>query len=136
MAARGRGGLLFMSSMSALQGSPLVATYAATKAFGLVLAEGLWEELRGQGIDVLAFCAGATRTPNYEASRPAKASRLAPAVMEPAAVAAEALACLGKTPSAIAGRGNRVGSFIMHRLLSRRLAVQIMGRTTRSMYSK
>ncbi len=136
MAARGRGGLLFMSSMSAFQGSPLVATYAATKAFDLVLAEGLWDELRGRGIDVLAFCAGATRTPNYEASQPGKASRLAPAVMEPSAVAAEALACLGKTPSAIAGRGNRLGSLIMHRLLPRRLAVEIMGRTTRSMYSK
>jgi short-subunit dehydrogenase len=136
MAARGRGGLLLMSSMSALQGSPLVATYAASKAFDLVLGEGLWEELRGHGIDVLAFCAGATRTPNYEASQPGKASRLAPAVMEPAAVAAEAIACLGRTPSAIAGRGNRIGSFFMHRLLPRRTAVEIMGRTTRSMYSK
>jgi short-subunit dehydrogenase len=136
MAERGRGGLLLMSSMSALQGSPLVSTYAATKAFGLVLGEGLWEELRGQGIDVLAFCAGATRTPNYEASRPDKISRLAPAVMEPAVVAAEALASLGRSPSAIAGRGNRLGSFIMNRLLPRRVAVEIMGRTTRAMYSK
>jgi short-subunit dehydrogenase len=136
MAARGRGGLLLVSSMSALQGSPLVATYAATKAFDLVLGEGLWEELRERGVDVLAFCAGATRTPNYEASRPRKASRLAPAVMEPAAVVAEALACLGKTPSAIAGRGNRVASLLMHRLLPRRVAVEIMGRATRARYSE
>jgi short-subunit dehydrogenase len=136
MAARGRGGLLLVSSMSALQGSPLVATYAATKAFDLVLGEGLWEELRGHGVDVLAFCAGATRTPNYEASRPEKVPRFAPAAMEPAAVAAEALACLGKTPSAIAGRGNRLASFFMHRLLPRRMAVEIMGRATRSMYEE
>jgi short-subunit dehydrogenase len=134
MAARGRGGLLLVSSMSALQGSPLVATYAATKAFDLVLGEGLWEELRREGVDVLAFCAGSTRTPNYEASQPAKVPRFAPAVMEPAAVAAEALACLGKTPSAIAGRGNRLASLFMHRLFPRRLAVEIMGRATRSLY--
>jgi len=134
MAERGRGGLLLMSSMSALQGSPLVATYAATKAFGLVLGEGLWEEFRGRGVDVLAFCAGATRTPNYAASAPRKASRMAPAVMEPAAVAAEAIAALGTGPSAIAGRGNRIGSFVMNRLLPRRVAIEIMGRTTRAMY--
>jgi hypothetical protein len=136
MADRGRGGLLLVSSMSAFQGSPLVATYAATKAFDLILGEGLWEELREYGVDVLAFCAGATRTPNFEASRPEKAPRFAPAPMEPAAVAEEALARLGKTPSAIAGRGNRIASFFMHRLLPRRLAVEIMGRATRSMYEE
>jgi short-subunit dehydrogenase len=136
MADRGRGGLLLVSSMSALQGSPLVATYAATKAFDLVLGEGLWEELRRHGVDVLAFCAGSTRTPNYEASRPAKTPRFAPKPMEPAAVAEEALARLGKRPSAIAGRGNRIASFFLHRLLPRRLAIQIMGRATRAMYEE
>ena len=33
-----------MTSLAASRGSPLVATYAATKAFDLVLAEGLWDE--------------------------------------------------------------------------------------------
>jgi short-subunit dehydrogenase len=136
MLARGRGGLLLVGSLSGLQGSALVATYAASKAFDLVLGEGLWEELRRDGIDVLTFCAGATRTPNYEASRPRKVSRLAPSVMEPAAVVAEALERLGKTPSAVAGRGNRLASFFMHRVLSRRVAVEIMGRATRARYSK
>jgi short-subunit dehydrogenase len=134
MVARGRGGLLLMSSMSGLQGSPLITTYAATKAFDTVLGEGLWAELRSSGVDVLAFLAGATRTPNYESSRPRKLTRFAPAVMEPAQVAAEALAALGTAPSAIAGRGNRLGSLLMNRLLPRRLAVGIMDRTTRSMY--
>jgi len=136
MLARGRGGLLLVGSLSGLQGSALVATYAATKAFDLVLGEGLWEELRRDGIDVLTFCAGATRTPNYEASRPRKVSRLAPSVMEPAAVVAEALERLGKTPSAVAGRGNRIASFFMHRVLPRRVAVELMGRATRARYSK
>jgi len=134
MVARGRGGLLLMSSMSGLQGTPLIATYAATKAFDLVLGEGLWEELRHAGVDVLSFCAGATRTPNYEASTPRTLSRLAPAVMEPDAVAAEALARLGRCPSAIAGRGNRIGSWFMHRLMSRRRAVETIARATRTLY--
>ncbi|MCA9772427.1 MAG: SDR family NAD(P)-dependent oxidoreductase, partial [Myxococcales bacterium] len=33
MAARGRGGIVWMSSMSSLQGSAMVGSYAATKAF-------------------------------------------------------------------------------------------------------
>jgi len=74
MAARGRGGLLLMSSMSALQGSPFIATYAATKAFDLVLAEGLWAELGREGVDALAFCAGATPSTS-RASRPLPWSR-------------------------------------------------------------
>jgi len=135
MVARGRGGLLLMSSMSGLQGSPLLATYAATKAFDLVLGEGLWEELRESGVDALAFCAGATRTPNYEASAPRRLSKFAPQVMEPGPVAAEALAQLGSVPSAIAGRGNRIASWFIQKLLSRRRAIEIMGRATRAMYS-
>ena len=134
LSVRGGGGMILMSSMSARQGSPGIATYAATKAFGLVLGEGLWDELRSRGVDVLAFCAGATRTPNYEASKPRPLGRFAPQVMEPGAVARDALAQLGAGPSAVAGRGNRFGNFIMGRLLSRRRAVELMGRTTRSMY--
>ena len=42
MATRGRGGIIVMSSMAARIGSPRVATYAATKAFDLILAESLW----------------------------------------------------------------------------------------------
>ena len=135
MRRRGRGGLLLMSSMSAFQGSPLLATYAATKAFDLVLGEALWEELQRHGIDVLAFCAGATRTPNYEASRPKPVTRLAPPVMVPTAVVSEALARLGAGPSAVAGRGNRLAGAFISRLLPRRAAVRIMGRNTRAMYS-
>ena len=136
MAARHRGGIILVSSLSALQGSALIATYAATKAYGYILGEGLWDELREHGVDVLAFLAGATRTPNYEASNPKAATRFAPAVMEPAVVVEEALAMLGRQPSAIAGRANRLASFVMTRLMPRKVAVETMGRTTRAMYGR
>ncbi|MDB4966540.1 MAG: putative short chain dehydrogenase [Myxococcales bacterium] len=132
MAARGKGGLLLMASMAAAQGSPLVATYAASKAFDLVLAEGLWEELGKHGVDVLACRAGATRTPNYEASRP---SGRVP-IMEPAAVVRRALDSLGKRPSVVPGFVNRLGDLFMTRLLSRRAAIVFMGKTTRRLYSR
>jgi short-subunit dehydrogenase len=75
--ARGRGGIVLLSSMGALQGMVRVANYSATKAYNLVLAEGLWAELRNDGVDVLVSCAGATRTPNYVASEPADATHIA-----------------------------------------------------------
>jgi short-subunit dehydrogenase len=132
MAARGRGGLLIMASMAAAQGSPLVATYAASKAFDLVLAEGLWEELGKHGVDVLACRAGATRTPNYEASRP---SGKVP-IMEPADVVRLALDSLGKRPSIVPGFINRLGDVFMTRVLSRRAAIVFMGKTTRRLYTR
>ncbi|MBL9037088.1 MAG: SDR family NAD(P)-dependent oxidoreductase, partial [Archangium sp.] len=58
MAHRGRGGIVLMSSLTAFQGTPLLATYGATKAFNLTLAEGLHGELAPRGVDVLACCAG------------------------------------------------------------------------------
>ena len=68
--ARGRDGILLRRQGGGLEGMVRVANYAATKAYNLVLAEGLWAELREDGVDVLVSCAGATRTPNYVASAP------------------------------------------------------------------
>lgn len=59
---RGRGALLFTSSVEGLIGCPYSATYAATKAFVNSLGEGLWAELRPEGISVLTLCPGATDT--------------------------------------------------------------------------
>ncbi len=132
MVARGRGGLVFMASMAAAQGSPLVATYAASKAFDLVLAEGLWDELSASGVDVLACRAGATRTPNYEASKPQGKVPL----MEPEAVVRRALDSLGRRPSVVPGFINRLGDVFMTRLLSRRAAIRFMGKATRRLYAR
>lgn len=132
MATRQRGGIVLMSSLSATQGTPLISNYAATKAYNLVLGEGLWDELRDQGIDVVACCAGSTDTPNYRASAPA---RNFSSVMAPSSVVAETFAALGRNPSVVPGRSNRLAAFVMRRLLSRRLAVTMMGRTLRGMYS-
>ncbi|MFW6067043.1 MAG: SDR family NAD(P)-dependent oxidoreductase [Myxococcota bacterium] len=133
LADRGRGGLVLMTSMSGLQGSALITTYAASKAFNLVLGEGLWDELRDHGVDVLACAAGATRTPGYEASAPKKAAPLV-SVMEPEDVVGEALAALGRTPTLVPGVRNRMATFFMQRLLPRRAAVRIISRATRDMY--
>lgn len=118
MRARGRGGIILMSSMSALAGGGYVATYAATKAFDRVLAEGLWWELGACGVDVLGLLAGATATPamarstvRYDRQGTAAGQdamqKLSIVPMDPDDVAREALEHLGHGPIWIAGEKNR-----------------------------
>jgi uncharacterized protein len=127
MASRGRGALVLLSSLTAFQGSPYVATYGATKSYTLALAEGLWFELRPRGVDVLGVCAGATRTPGFLRAAPDGA----PGQLEPRQVAQEALDALGAGPLLIPGRFNKLASFLMRRLLPRRVTIGIMGNQTR-----
>lgn len=54
MVARGRGGIVLLSSLVAFQGVPGAANYAATKAFVQSFAEGIQPELAARGVDVLA----------------------------------------------------------------------------------
>lgn len=62
LAARGRGGLVLLSSIVAFQGVARSAHYAATKAYVQSLAEGLRQEWREFGIDVLAVAPGPVET--------------------------------------------------------------------------
>lgn len=117
MRARGRGGIVLMGSMAGMQGSPRLATYAASKAFDLVLAESLWGELHEHGVDVIACVAGATRTPGFEQV----ASTSKGPVMDPAQVVEEAIAALGwEQPSMVPGLANKLASLLMSRLPRRR----------------
>jgi hypothetical protein len=131
---RGRGGILLMSSLSAYQGSAYISNYAATKAFLIVLAEGLWEEWRTRGVDVLVCVSGAIATPKMIASRPAKTGGLGEMTMAPTQVVDEALDALGKQPYVIPGRMNRLASFFMRHLMPRKAAIKFMGRTLKKMY--
>jgi hypothetical protein len=131
---RGRGGIVVMSSMSAFVGSPLVATYAASKAFDLVLAEALWDELRGHGVDVVACAPGPTDTPGYRASAP-RAVFGTPPASSPALVAERTLAALGRGPTLVPGRLDAAAAFALQRLLPRRAAVALLGRRLRAMYA-
>jgi short-subunit dehydrogenase len=134
MAMQRKGGVVLMSSMAALQGSGFIATYSATKAFNLVLAESLWYEWKDKGVDIIGCCAGATSTQNFLNTRPGKAGLIKPPLQSPDAVVKECLSKIGKTPSIITGRNNRLASFFMHNLISRKMAAMIMGDTTRKMY--
>jgi short-subunit dehydrogenase len=62
MHARTKGGIIFMSSVVAFQGIPNIANYAATKAYNLILAEGVGSELKSAHIDVLSVNPGFTES--------------------------------------------------------------------------
>jgi uncharacterized protein len=126
MADRGRGGVIFVSSLAGMQGVPALAAYSATKAFLISLGEALWAELRGSGIDILTACPGAVSTPAYEQA----ASRAAPGTMTPQAVAAVALGGLGSGFRVVPGGLNQISAFAMQRLLPRRAAISIFGRAS------
>jgi hypothetical protein len=128
MLTRGRGAIIWMSSLTAFQGSPWTSVYGATKAFGLTFAEGLWAEVESRGVQVLVCAAGATRTPNYLAHA---AKGGAPGELEPEQVVAETLAHLGRGPLLIPGAFNRFASFLMRRVLSRVATIRLMAAQTR-----
>ena len=127
MIERGRGGIVLMSSLAGSQGSPNIATYAATKSFNAILAEGLWSELKPHGVDVLACLAGAVLTPGY---RQAESGKPAPGSLDAEKVAEQTLRALGRGPIVIPGAVNKIARFVLTRLLSRRAAIAIMSQNT------
>jgi hypothetical protein len=129
LAQRGRGGMIFTSSTAAFQGTPWTAHYAATKGYDLLLAEGLFHELREAGVDVLALCPGATDTEGPKRTG-VDASKVPVGIMDPAVVADEALAGLGRDAIVIPGLVNRLGHLAV-RLTPRKIASQLAGRMIR-----
>ncbi|MDR2305272.1 MAG: SDR family NAD(P)-dependent oxidoreductase [Treponema sp.] len=129
MIERGKGGIILMSSLAGTQGSPRLASYAASKAFNVILAEGLWEELKPYGVDVIASCAGAILTPGYNQALPARA----PGTLTPAQVAEKTLRALGKGPVFVPGGINKLARFLLMRLMPRKFAIKIMAANTRSL---
>jgi short-subunit dehydrogenase len=62
MVDRKSGDVMIVSSVAAFQAVPFNSAYAATKAFDLIFAEGIAEELREFGVNVCALCPGSTTT--------------------------------------------------------------------------
>ena len=68
MVARRSGYIMIVSSTAAFQAVPYISTYAATKAFDLLFAEGIAEEMRRHGVHVCALCPGSTESEFLEAA--------------------------------------------------------------------
>ncbi len=115
MQARGRGGIVLVSSGAGLIGGRNMVAYAATKAFDMVMAEALWAELQGSGVDVLGLVLGATDTPALRRllvsrGQLADVDTPIPGVASAEEVVAEALAHLADGPICFATADVREGS--------------------------
>lgn len=97
MRRRRRGGILLLGSLAYASGVGRLATYAASKAYSAIFAEGLWYELRPYNVDVLCLVATTTRTPTLQRMGMPLDNPAYPSV-QPAQVVEEGLAALGGEP--------------------------------------
>jgi short-subunit dehydrogenase len=136
MRARKRGGIIFVSSMSALNGTSYVSEYAATKAHDLTLGEAMWQELQTSNVDVLTTIVGATDTPGWRAENPNPDAKTWPPVMTAEDTVSETLGALGKVPSFVPGVQNRLATFLTTHVLSRKSAVETVGKEMDKRYGR
>jgi len=128
MVARHHGDVMILASTASFQSVPYISTYAATKAFDLLFAEGLAEEMKPYGVRVCALCPGST-----ESEFSAVAGQAHIAATRANRETAEKVARIGLRAMAagksyvISGLGNYLG-VLGQRLVSRGLVARIAAR--------
>ncbi|MGC1969545.1 MAG: SDR family oxidoreductase [Candidatus Acidiferrales bacterium] len=107
MVERRHGDVMIVASLAGFQPLPYSSEYGATKAFDLIFAEGVAEEMRHFGVRVSALCPGTTTTEfQTVAQQPDRIFRKAETADKVARVGLEALAN-GK-PYVISGFMNKL----------------------------
>ena len=134
MRARRRGGLLLVNSGACYGGSSFLATYAASKAFVLCFAEGLWAELQPCGIDVLTLVLGKTDTPAHRALLIEKGMPIPADMASPIEVARVGLAQLPQGPIYNWGQPNDVAGYAPSSPDARRARIRLIDQHTRSTF--
>ncbi len=125
--ARGRGGVVLMSSVVAFQGTPLSANYAATKAYIQSLAEALRREWRSAGVDVVSCAPGPVAT-GFAARAKMNMAR----AVTPGTVASETLSALGRRGTVRPGVLSKLLGWSLA-TAPRSLRVSILGNVMRGM---
>ena len=133
MAQNGGGNILFLSSIVAFQGVPLIANYAATKSYLLTFAEGLAMELKSKGVNISIAAPGFTNT-NLAADMDFSSTPIKP--LEAAYVARYTLERLGKKRIIIPGFINKVLYFLGKYLQPRAMNSRVFGRVFNMVLSK
>ena len=136
MVKRRAGDILVVASTAAFQPVPYISTYAATKAFDLLFAEGLAEEVRPYGVRVCALCPGSTESEFRQVANqtdvPAS-NRKQETAEKVARTGLQALAA-GKS-YVISGFGNYLGTHA-ERLASRGIVARIAAKMFRPQKSR
>lgn len=123
--------ILQVASIAALQPVPLMAVYAATKAYVLNFSEALNNELKDEGIFSSALCPGTTATEFFDRSGQKHSGLVKKAQISAREVALIGLkAMFDKKPSVVSGTTNKINSFFI-KLMPRSWATQIVGHVMR-----
>jgi short-subunit dehydrogenase len=127
MVERRSGYVMIVASTAAFQPVPYISTYAATKGFDLLFAEGIAEEVRRHGVNVCALCPGSTASEFFEvANQPSHlAGRTKETAEKVARVGLQALAA-GR-PQVISGTRNWL-AVESQRLAPRSLVTRVAAR--------
>jgi hypothetical protein len=129
MRERGRGGVIFVSSVNAFCAARGMANYNATKAYDLLFAEGLAAELRPYGVDVQALCPGGTLS-EFQGVAGLDTRNFGPFARlmfaTPTSVVVTSLRALGGRVTVIPGFLNKLAVLTM-RLMPRRVSTWIFG---------
>lgn len=125
MIARRCGDILILASTASFQAVPYISTYAATKAFDLLFAEGLAEEVKPYDIRVCALCPGSTESEFHVVAGQENFIRKAESAQKVAQTGLRALAA-GKS-YVISGVWNYLGAQ-SERLVPRRLVTRTAAR--------
>jgi uncharacterized protein len=129
MVERRHGDVLIVASVAGFQAVPFNSVYAATKAFDLLFAEGIAEELSEFGVRVCALCPGSTNTEFQQvAEQPARVFRSAETAEKVARVGLEGLAA-GKN-CVISGAKNQL-MMAAERLAPRRFVARMAAKMMR-----
>ncbi len=131
MAARGNGRILLVASLAAYQPTPILAAYAAAKAFVLSLGEALHVELAPK-VGVTVLSPGLMDTGFFDVADYRPPASFRRTMLSPVKVAEIGLnALFAGRSSVIAGRLNRIMAFST-RLISRRFQAKLALRLSKS----
>jgi len=116
MAKRGKGAILFVSSMSGWFPQAYMAHYSAVKAYILALGDSLHYEMKELGVDVTVLSPGPVDTPM---TKDMNVGKLGMSKMKPSVVARTALAALGYQADTIPGCQNSCSTCCLVRCCTR-----------------
>jgi short-subunit dehydrogenase len=135
MVSRGRGALVFISSNAGLLHTPLIANYAATKAYLIALGEALWQEFRPTGVHVLTVVPGLTRTPAIQRQGIDPAATRGALVLDASQVAERTLSNLHRGPLLFPNRLDGLSAWVTS-WMPRTLRLRIVQAQVQAMFPR
>ena len=130
MVAQGRGGIIYVSSMMAFAGLPVMGHYSATKAYLLSLGQAVEAENRHLGVVTQVVCPGPIATPALD-RYPIDLRHLPLPILTADAVVTASLAAFGTGLVCVPGVRPRLAAMALDQPLLRPLARWLAGRWAR-----